>query len=99
MKEWRITALEPWAANGPGLANRGITADLEGPAYQDADGVIRFSTKHITIYDKDLSLEESLALDIGIMAHCILGKRILNEVGRGCATPAIVSGSIRSLNG
>ena len=87
---WRVESLEPWAANGPGWANCGVSALVEGPPVVGGDGITRLRQKRITIYDRDLSAEEHLALSIGIMAHGVLGRRILAEIAKGAATPASV---------
>lgn len=77
---WRIESLEPWAASGPGWSNKGVTADLVGEGYIDGDGVIRLNKRRITLYEKDLSSEEHLAMQVGILAHRVLAKRIIKEV-------------------
>jgi hypothetical protein len=77
MREWRIEHLEPWSAAGPGWSNRGITAHLKGPAFEDDDGVLRERTKIITVYDKDLSAEEHLALSVALKVNGVLHDAIM----------------------
>ena len=79
---WRVESLEPWAASGPGWSNKGVTADLVGEGYIDSDGVIRLNKRRITLYEKDLSSEEHLAMEVGILAHRVLQNRMLQEIAK-----------------
>jgi len=83
MSEWRIEHLEPWSAAGPGWSNRGITAHLKGPAFEDGDGVIKEREKVITVYDKDLTAEEHLALSVALKIKSALHCAIMRAHKRG----------------
>jgi hypothetical protein len=77
MSKWRIEHLEPWSAAGPGWSNRGITAHLKGPAYEDDDGEIKVREIIVTAYDKDLTAEEHLALSVALSVNNVLHNAIM----------------------
>jgi hypothetical protein len=83
MSDWRIEHLEPWSAAGPGWANRGITAYMVGPAYQDKDGLVSEKKKTITVYDKDLNAEESLALSVALRVRGALEQAVMRSHKKG----------------
>ena len=84
MSKWRIEHLDPWSAAGPGWSNRGITAHMIGPAYEE-NGVIKEKKKTITLYDKDLLADEGLALSVALCVKRTLEDAVMREHGKGAA--------------
>jgi len=76
MSRWRIEHIEPWSSAGPGWSNRGVTAELIGPAYEE-NGVFKEKKRTVTMYDKDLMADESLALSVALVVKGVLERAVM----------------------